>query len=115
MFFYTLNQLEIIVCAGWSFDFPKWTSSQFQLLLWFLDRGAGKGAQSNMLADLLPVPHISIGSLQSSYARDESELGVRLTGMMVGTLVLDTLVLDVLATRIHEPDCALRVPRMCSQ
>jgi adenylate kinase len=69
--------------------------------------GAGKGTQSSMLANLLRVPHISIGSLLRSYARDESEVGVRLRGMMaLGSLVPDTLVLDVLATRIAEPDCA---------
>jgi adenylate kinase len=66
--------------------------------------GAGKGTQSSMLANLLRIPHISIGSLLRSYARDENEVGVRLRGMMaLGQLVPDTL--DVLATRISEPDC----------
>jgi len=69
--------------------------------------GAGKGTQSSILANLLGVPHISIGSLLSSYARDKSEVGVHLTGMMAsGTLVPDTLVRELLATRISEPDCA---------
>jgi adenylate kinase len=69
--------------------------------------GAGKGTQSSMLADLLRVPHISIGALLRSYARDDSEVGLRLRGMTaLGQLVPDTLVLDVLATRISEPDCA---------
>ena len=69
--------------------------------------GAGKGTQSSMLANLLRIPHISIGSLLRSYARDESEAGVRLRGMMaLGNLVPDTSVLDVLATRIGKPDCA---------
>jgi adenylate kinase len=69
--------------------------------------GAGKGTQSSLLANFLQVPHISIGGLLRSYARDESEIGLRLRGMMaLGQLVPDTLVLDVLATRISEPDCA---------
>jgi adenylate kinase len=69
--------------------------------------GAGKGTQSSLLANLLRIPHISIGSLLRSCARDESEVGVRLRGMMAsGNLIPDTLVLDVLATRIGEPDCA---------
>jgi adenylate kinase len=69
--------------------------------------GGGKGTQSSMLAKLLRVPHISIGSLLRSYARDESEAGEGLRGMMaLGALVPDTLVLDVLATRISESDCA---------
>jgi adenylate kinase len=69
--------------------------------------GAGKGTQSSLLADLLRVPHISIGALLRSYARDDSDVGLRLRGMMaLGQLVPDTLVLEVLATRISEPDCA---------
>jgi adenylate kinase len=69
--------------------------------------GAGKGTQSSMLASLLRIPHISVGSLLRFCAQDKSEVGSRLRGMMaVGTLVPDTLVLDVLATRISEPDCA---------
>jgi len=68
--------------------------------------GAGKGTQSSILAKPLRIPHISIASLLRSYAWDESEVGVRLRGMMaLGQLVRDTLVLDGLATRISEPDC----------
>ncbi len=60
-----------------------------------------------MLASLLRIPHISVGSLLRSCAQDKSEVGSRLRGMMsAGTLIPDTLVLDVLATRISEPDCA---------
>ena len=69
--------------------------------------GAGKGTQSSMLANLLRIPHISIGNLLRSHARDESEVGVHLRGMMaLGSLVTDTLVVDVLAARIGELDCA---------
>jgi len=69
--------------------------------------GAGKGTQSDMLAERLRVPHISIGSLLRSCARDKSEVGLRLSGTMAfGNLAPDSLVLDVLATRISEPDCA---------
>jgi len=68
--------------------------------------GAGKGTQSGMLANLLQVPHISLGSLLRSYARYESEVGLQLAGMMaLGSLVPDTLVLNVLATRMSESDC----------
>src|SRR4029077_8134819 len=39
--------------------------------------------------------------------RDDSKVGLSLRGMMAwGQLVPDTLVLEVLATRISEPDCA---------
>jgi len=68
--------------------------------------GAGKGTQSGMLAGVLRIPHISVGNLLRPHAEDKSEVGLRLRGMMaLGTLVPDTLVLDVLATRISEPDC----------
>jgi len=68
--------------------------------------GAGKGTQSGMLANLLGVPHISVGSLLRSFARDNGEVGLHLRGVMeLGHLVPDTLVLDVLATRIREADC----------
>lgn len=69
--------------------------------------GAGKGTQSGMLAGRLRIPHISMGSLLRSHARDKSEVGSRLTGTMaLGDLATDSLVLEVLATRISEPDCA---------
>lgn len=69
--------------------------------------GAGKGTQSGMLANRLRIPHISIGSLLRSHARGKSEVGSRLNDTMaIGNLAPDSLVLDVLATRISEPDCA---------
>src|SRR5712692_8818212 len=73
----------------------------------FITKKCCKRTQSSMLANLLRVPHISVGSLLRSYAQDKSEVGMRLRGMMaLGTLVPDTLVLDVLAARVSEPDCA---------
>jgi adenylate kinase len=60
-----------------------------------------------MLAGRLRVPHISIGSLLRSYARDKSEVGSRLSCTMAsGDLAPDSLVLEVLGTRMSEPDCA---------
>jgi len=68
--------------------------------------GAGKGTQSSLLANLLRTPHISIGSLLRTHAQAETEVGVLLRGMMaLGSLVPDTLVLDILSTRISKPDC----------
>ena len=90
------------------FRFPEMDEQPTPIVILVLGPpGAGKGTQSSMLADLLRVPHISIGALLRSYARDDSEVGLRLRGMMaLGQLVPDTLVLHVLATRISEPDCA---------
>jgi adenylate kinase len=69
--------------------------------------GAGKGTQSSILASLLRIPHISVGSLLRSYTQEKNEVGLRLRDMMaLGTLAPDSLVLDVLAKRISEPDCA---------
>ncbi len=69
--------------------------------------GAGKGTQSGMLASLFRIPHISVGNLLRSCVQDKSEARLRLRRMMeLGSLVPDTLVLDVLAARVSEPDCA---------
>jgi adenylate kinase len=105
--FYTLNILVIIV-HRLVFRFPEMDEQSAPIVIVVLGPpGAGKGTQSSMLADLLRVPRISIGGLMRSYARDDSEVGLRLRGMMaLGQLVPDTLGLDVLATRISEPDCA---------
>jgi len=90
------------------FRFPKMDEQPTPTIIVVLGPpGAGKGTQSSMLADILRVPHISIGALLRSYTRDDSKVGLHLRGMMaLGQLVPDTLVLEALATRISEPDCA---------
>jgi adenylate kinase len=66
-----------------------------------------QGNQSSMLASLWRIPHISVGSILRLYARDESEIGACLTRTMtLGNLAPDALVLDVLAARMSERDCA---------
>ena len=83
-------------------------SSQLPLLLWFLGLLALARERSPACwLTFCGFPHISIGALLRSHARADSEIGLRLRGMMAqGHLVPDTLVLDVLAARISEPDCA---------
>jgi adenylate kinase len=69
--------------------------------------GAGKGTQSTILANLLRIPHISIGNLLRAPALHESEIGLAVKGTMaLGKMVPNTLVLDALAARISEADCA---------
>ena len=90
------------------FRLPQMDEQQAPIVIVVLGPpGAGKGTQSAMLAGRLRVPHISIGSLLRSHARDTTEAGSRLNATMaLGNLAPDSLVLDVLAARINEPDCA---------
>ncbi len=78
------------------------------MLLWFLGRPVlARELSPACWLTFCGFPISRLGALLRSYARDESEVGVRLRGMMaLGILVPDTLVLDVLATRIGKPDCA---------
>ncbi len=89
-------------------DPPKCTTSRFPSLLWFLDHQAlARELSPACWLAFCEFRHVSVGNLLRSYAQDKSEVGLRLRRMMaLGTLVPDTLVLDVLATRISEPDCA---------
>ncbi len=68
--------------------------------------GAGKGTQAQRLAQARSLPHVSTGDLLRDNVKRGTELGARAKGYMdKGEYVPDTLVLDMLAARVAQPDC----------
>ena len=76
-------------------------------LVLFGPPGAGKGTQSKRLVDLLKIPQISTGDIMRAERASGSELGQRFDQFMSqGLLVPDELVLELIAQRLAQPDCA---------
>ena len=69
--------------------------------------GVGKGTQSDELVKLWGVPHISTGNLLRAHRDQGTELGKMADSIMnEGKLVPDTLVNQMVAARLSEPDTA---------
>jgi adenylate kinase len=69
--------------------------------------GAGKGTQARMLEERFGLVQLSTGDLLRAAVRDGTEAGLRARPIMeAGGLVPDALVLDILAERLVQPDCA---------
>lgn len=69
--------------------------------------GSGKGTQAVRLAKHLQVPHLSTGDMLRAAKQQESPLGVEAASYMDhGNLAPDDLVVEVLISRIQQPDCA---------
>ncbi len=69
--------------------------------------GAGKGTQAKKLSAKYEIPHISTGDIFRANIKNETELGVKAKGYMdKGLLVPDELVVDLVADRIVQDDCA---------
>jgi adenylate kinase len=67
--------------------------------------GVGKGTQSEELVKLWGVPHISTGNLLRAHRDRGTALGKMADELMnLGRLVPDTLVNDMVAERLAEPD-----------
>ncbi|HEV2167177.1 MAG TPA: adenylate kinase [Thermoplasmata archaeon] len=68
--------------------------------------GSGKGTQSEGIARVLGIPHLSTGELLRSAVRDRSPSGIEADRFMrEGQLVPDALVLAILVERLSRPDC----------
>ena len=68
--------------------------------------GAGKGTQAAMLAEKLEIPSISTGNMLREAMANGSELGKQVKQYMDnGSLVPDSLVLDLVKERTARPDC----------
>ncbi len=68
--------------------------------------GAGKGTYSTRLASFLGIPHISTGDIFRDAIKQNSALGKQVVEyVQQGQLVPDAITIDVLKSRIGEPDC----------
>lgn len=69
--------------------------------------GAGKGTQSERLLRHLRVPHLSTGDMLRAAIAARTSIGILADEYMsAGQLVPDAMILDVIAKRLEEPDCA---------
>lgn len=69
--------------------------------------GAGKGTVAKMLTDLDGSVQISTGDILRGAVKDGTELGKKADAYMkAGDLVPDDLILDIMAERLQQPDCA---------
>ncbi len=69
--------------------------------------GAGKGTQGVMLSKKYSIPLISTGDILRANVKEGTELGKKAAGYMErGDLVPDSLVLEMVASRLVADDCA---------
>ena len=69
--------------------------------------GSGKGTQSDQLVKLWNIPHISTGDLLRANMAKGTALGkIAQLSVNHGELVHDSLVNEMVAARLHEPDTA---------
>ena len=69
--------------------------------------GAGKGTQGEMISQRLGIPTISTGNMLREAIKNQTPLGLKVKKFMdEGSLVPDELVLDIVAERVAQPDCA---------
>ncbi len=69
--------------------------------------GAGKGTQSKRLVDYLEIVHLSTGDILRAAVAAETRLGELARDYLdQGRLVPDEIVVDLIADRLSQPDCA---------
>ena len=69
--------------------------------------GAGKGTQAQSISKYFDIPHISTGDIFRRNISEGTKLGKTAKRYMdAGQLVPDQLTLDLIADRLHQPDCA---------
>ncbi len=69
--------------------------------------GAGKGTQAKFICERLQIPQISTGDMLRAAVRDGTPLGLRVKAVMEsGALVSDDIIMELVAERTAQPDCA---------
>jgi adenylate kinase len=68
--------------------------------------GSGKGTQAGKLAKLYKIPHISIGELYRSIAKEHTEFGQKIRKVIVkGEIVPDYITNKIIKDRVTRLDC----------
>ena len=69
--------------------------------------GAGKGTQAELLMEKLSIPGISTGNMLREAMRNGTPVGEKAKYYMDnGLLVPDDVIMDIVAERVGQPDCA---------
>ena len=76
-------------------------------LVLFGPPGAGKGTQAKLLTQMRGLPQLSTGEMLRAAIQAGTPLGLRSKALIEkGELVPDEVVIDIIAQRYDEPDCA---------
>lgn len=69
--------------------------------------GVGKGTQCKRVVEMYGLPHVSTGDIMRAAIQDQTALGSQVKSYLDnGQLVPDQLVVDVVAERLRQEDCA---------
>ena len=70
--------------------------------------GSGKGTQSKLLHDHYGLVHLSTGDMFRDAISKQTAVGIKAKAFMdKGEYVPDSVVIDLIRSRLHEPDCQL--------
>ena len=76
------------------------------ILIFFGPPGAGKGTQSNLVANYFNIPHLSTGDILRNKLLEKDELSKKLKNVMDnGHLVSDDILNQIVSNRINNQDC----------
>ena len=76
-------------------------------LVLFGPPGAGKGTQAKVLVETRGLPQLSTGEMLRAAVKAGTPLGKKVDALLTkGELVPDAIVIDIIAERYDQPDCA---------